>query len=59
MITTENEYNAIIARIEELLKNPENIENQDSEGYVLLNSLSDLVTDYEQVHFPIQEIEKE
>ncbi|WP_373497319.1 hypothetical protein [Aquiflexum sp.] len=41
MIKTEKEYKAIIERIEELLSNPENIENQDAKGYVELNLLSD------------------
>ena len=48
MIKTEKEYNAIIERIEELLSNPENIENQDAKGYLELNLLSDMVADYEE-----------
>lgn len=39
MITTEKEYEATLARIEELIANPENIENSESEGFVELNRL--------------------
>lgn len=48
MITTEKEYEAILTRIEELLTNPENIENSESEGFEELNRLSDLAADYEE-----------
>ena len=40
MIKTEKEYNAIVERMEVLLQNPENIENQDVQGYIELNILS-------------------
>ncbi|MCD8453590.1 XRE family transcriptional regulator [Tenacibaculum finnmarkense genomovar ulcerans] len=53
MIHTEKEYNAITERIEELLQNSDNIENQDAKGYIELNILSDLVADYEELNFPI------
>lgn len=48
MITSEIEFKATLERIEELLANPENIENSESEGFVELNMLSDLVADYEE-----------
>lgn len=54
MIQTEKEYNAIVERVEELLQNPDNIENQDAKGYLELNLLSDLVSDYEERHYPIK-----
>ncbi|MBA4743745.1 MAG: helix-turn-helix domain-containing protein [Muricauda sp.] len=54
MIQTEKEYNAIVERIEELLQNPDNIENKDAKGYVELNLLSDLVADYEERHYPVK-----
>ncbi len=54
MIQTEKEYNAIVDRIEELLQNPDNIENQDAKGYVELNLLSDLVADYEEQNYTIK-----
>jgi HTH-type transcriptional regulator/antitoxin HigA len=47
-------YTAIVERIEELLSNPENIDNPDAKGYVELNLLSDLVADYEETFHPIQ-----
>ncbi|AEM71935.1 transcriptional regulator, XRE family [Allomuricauda ruestringensis DSM 13258] len=54
MIQTEKEYNAIVERIEELLQNPDNIENKDAKGYVELSLLSDLVADYEERHYPVK-----
>jgi len=56
MIKTEEEYNAIIERIEELLQCPENIENKDAKGYVELNLLSDFVADYEENNYPIKKV---
>ncbi|MEB2786390.1 helix-turn-helix domain-containing protein [Algoriphagus persicinus] len=53
MIKSEKEYNAILERIEELLSNPDNIENSEAKGFVELNILSDLVADYEDAHFPV------
>jgi HTH-type transcriptional regulator/antitoxin HigA len=53
MIKSEKEYNAIVERIEELLSNPENIENPDAKGFVELNLLSDLVAEYEEKFHPI------
>ncbi|SFT50858.1 HTH-type transcriptional regulator / antitoxin HigA [Algoriphagus locisalis] len=53
MITTEKEYDATLARIEELLANPENIENSESEGFVELNRLSDLAVVYEERNYTI------
>lgn len=54
MIQTEKEYNAIVARIEILLQNPDNIENQEAQGYIELNVLSNLVADFEENHFPVK-----
>lgn len=54
MIQTEKEYQAIVERIEELLKFSANIENQESNGYIELNLLSDWVADYEEKHYPVK-----
>lgn len=54
MTHTEKEYNAIVERMEELLQNPDNIENQDAEGYLELNLLSDLVAGYEERNYPVK-----
>lgn len=54
MIRTEKEYNAIVERMEELLKILDNIENEDAKGYIELNLLSDLVADYEEHYYPIK-----
>lgn len=53
MIKTKKEYDAIVARMEELLQNPDNIENRDAQGYIELNLLSDLVADYEERLHPV------
>lgn len=54
MIKTAKEYNAIVERIEVLLKGADNIENKDAKGYVELNLLSDLVADYEERIYPVK-----
>lgn len=54
MIQSEKEYNAITNRIEVLLQDAENIENEEAQGYIELNILSDLVADYEDVYFPVK-----
>jgi HTH-type transcriptional regulator/antitoxin HigA len=53
MIKSEKEYNAIVERIEELLSDPENIDNSEAKGFVELNLLSDLVADFEEKYHPI------
>lgn len=53
MIRTETEYKAILERVEELLQDSNNLENQNAKGYVELNILSDLVADYEEANYPI------
>lgn len=54
MIQTEKQYQALIERIEELLQNPDHIENPETKGYVELNLLSDLVADYEEQYHPVR-----
>ena len=54
MITSEKEYEVILERVETLLQNPDNIENQEAKGYVELNILSDLVADYEEANYAVQ-----
>jgi HTH-type transcriptional regulator / antitoxin HigA len=54
MIKTEHDYNAIVERVEELLHNPDNIENKDAKGYVELNVLSDLVAEYEERNYAVK-----
>lgn len=54
MIQTEKEYSAMIERVEELLKNPKNIEETDTKGYIELNLISDLLADYEERTQPIK-----
>jgi HTH-type transcriptional regulator/antitoxin HigA len=47
MIKTNEQYNIVLERIEELLKHSDNIENTEAKGYIELNFLSDMVADYE------------
>jgi HTH-type transcriptional regulator/antitoxin HigA len=54
MIKTEKDYNVIVERVEELLQNPDNIENKDAKGYVELNVLSDLVAEYEERNYTVK-----
>ena len=54
MIETEKQYDAILERIEELLQDSDNIENQNTKGYIELNILSDLVVNYEEKNYPIK-----
>lgn len=53
MIHSEKEYKAILERIDELLMEPDNIENEDAKGYIELNLLSDHIAEYEERTFPI------
>lgn len=53
MIQTEKQYKAILERIEELLIDSNNIEDQNSKGYIELNILSDLVADFEEQNYPV------
>ena len=53
MIETEQQYETILERIEELLKDTDNIENQNAKGYIELNILSDLVINYEKANYPV------
>ena len=48
------EYHTLLERIEVLLQNPDNIENQQAKGHIELNVLSDLVADYEEQNFPVK-----
>lgn len=54
MIQTEKEYKTILERIEELLKETHNIENENTKGYVELNILSNLIADYEEANYPVK-----
>lgn len=54
MLHNETEYYAIVNRIEVLLQNPENIENQETQGYIELNILSDLVAEYEETYYTVK-----
>ena len=54
MIQTEQQYHTLLERIEELLQNPDNIENQHAKGHIERKELSDLVADYEEQYFPVK-----
>ncbi|MCI4641872.1 MAG: helix-turn-helix domain-containing protein [Flavobacteriaceae bacterium] len=53
MIQSEKEYKIIRERIEELLSVSDHIENKKSKGYIELNLLSNLVSDFEETYYPI------
>lgn len=53
MIKSENEYNAVLERIDELLRIVDDNTPATSKDYVELMLLSDLVADYEDAHYPV------
>lgn len=53
-IKTEKQYKAACARIEELLKVVGNDTPSDDKNFLELDLISDLVADYEEVHFPVE-----
>ncbi|GHT70245.1 hypothetical protein AGMMS50239_38370 [Bacteroidia bacterium] len=57
MIKNEKQYDATCARIEELLKVVGNETPTDDINFIELDLLSDLVADYEEVHYPVKEPE--
>ena len=54
MIKNEKQYKADCARIEELLKVVGNDTPEDDVHFIELDLLSDLVADYEEVHYPVK-----
>jgi HTH-type transcriptional regulator/antitoxin HigA len=57
MIKNETQYNAACTRIEELLKVVGNDTPADDMNFIELDLLSDLAADYEDVHYPVKELE--
>lgn len=53
-ILTENQYNAAMERIEELLKVVNDDTPKDNKDSVEMILLSNLVADYEEEHYPIK-----
>lgn len=53
MIKSETEYNAVMERIDELLKIVDDYTPTTRKDYIELMLLSDLVAAYEDAHFPI------
>ncbi len=53
-INTEKEYEAIAARIEELLPLVREDTPEEDHSLIELNILSDLVGDYEDEHYPVK-----
>lgn len=54
-IQTEKQYNATCERIEELLKIVGNETPEDDKNFIELDLLSDLVYEYEQLHFEVKQ----
>ena len=55
MIKNEKQYRAACTKIEELLKVVGNDTPADDLNFIELDLLSDLVADYEEVHYPVKE----
>lgn len=53
-IKNEIQYKVALERIEELLKVVSNETPVDDKNFVELDLISDLVADYEQIHYPIK-----
>jgi len=54
VIKTEQQYNKAIERIEELLLVVGNETPTDDKNFVELDLLSELVADYEAIHYPVR-----
>ncbi len=53
-IKNETQYRAALQRIDELLKVVSNETPADDKNFIELDLISDLVADYEEVHYPIK-----
>jgi len=53
-IKTEQQYDKAVERIEELLRVVGNDTSPDDKNFVELDLLSDLVADYEAIHYPVR-----
>ena len=54
VIKTEHQYNKAVERIEELLLVVGNNTPPDDKNFIVLDLLSELVADYEAVHYPVR-----
>ena len=54
VIKTEHQYNKAVERIEELLLVVGNDTSPDDKDFIELDLLSELVADYEAVHYPVR-----
>lgn len=54
-IQTEKQYSATCERIDELLKIVNNETPEEDKNFIELDLLSDLVYDYEQMHFEVKQ----
>lgn len=52
-IKTEREYRSLLKRIDELIEVVDDKTPTDSKEYVELDVISDLVAEYEDIHYPI------
>ena len=53
-IKTEHQYNKALERVEELLCVISNNTSPDDKNFVELDLLSELVADYEAIHYPVR-----
>ncbi|SEM76871.1 HTH-type transcriptional regulator / antitoxin HigA [bacterium A37T11] len=54
MIKSEQQYKAACERIEELLQIVGNETPSDNKDFIELDLLSDLIADYEDLHYPVE-----
>ncbi len=52
-IKTENEYRKLMQRIDELIEVVDDNTSKDDINYIELDLISDLVEEYEDIHYPI------
>ncbi len=53
-VKNETQYKAALQRIDELLKVVSNETPADDKNFIELDLISDLVADYEDIHYPIK-----
>ena len=53
-IKTEIQYGKVVDRIEELLSKVDNNTSEYDKNFVELDLLSDLLVEYEQMHYPVE-----
>lgn len=53
-INTELQYEKVLERVDELLREVDNLAPENDKKYIELDLLSDLVAEYEEKYFPVE-----